>query len=138
MLAKRYIRIIFWVVFVIFVLNKLWIRPWVLEQELPTCIDIFVLSLPNFIEAIMGNIIVTGILFRLIMNYNFKIKAILVYLLSTSFTAVYVISQEMGYHHIGGNNTYDIYDLWASIIGLVVMFGNYVSFGFLQKAEMPG
>lgn len=42
------------------------------------------------------------------------------YLIAVCVTSIYVISQELEYHNLGGNNVYDPYDLIASIIGLII------------------
>ena len=61
---KKYIRILFCVAFATFVLNKFYLRPWVLENDFSKAIKIFVLSLPNLIEVILGITVVTGMLYE--------------------------------------------------------------------------
>ena len=43
------------------------------------------------------------------------------YMIATLVAGVYVVAQEVKLHSFGGNNTYDPYDVAASIVGLVVM-----------------
>lgn len=50
---RKNLRIMF-VVVLAFMFNKLLIRPHVLESEHPEFLNIFVLSFPNFCEAIIG------------------------------------------------------------------------------------
>ena len=48
---------------------------------------------------------------------------------------IYVISQELKFHNLGGNNVYDPYDLIASITGLIGTFVVIQIFGFVYKLE---
>ena len=58
-----------------------------------------------------------------------------VYLIATFLAGVYVLSQEVKWHNLGGNNVYDPYDVVASLIGLVVINRIFSHFGFLDKAS---
>lgn len=71
---KKYVRYLFGIVFLLFILNNFYLRPWVLENELPAFFQIFVFSVPNFIEAILGTIILIGILSQLRMYFDKKNK----------------------------------------------------------------
>ena len=53
----------------------------------------------------------------------------MIYLVSLMLAAVYVITQEMNFHSLGGNNIYDFNDIVASVIGLVVIYGMLAAFG---------
>ncbi|MCG8332439.1 MAG: hypothetical protein MI974_32435 [Chitinophagales bacterium] len=133
---KTYVRYFFGISILFFVSNKLWIRPWILARDVPDFIKVFVLSVPNFIEAIVGTIVVTGLLFRAQQYFNKqlgKYKATHVYLTAVSIAACYVLTQEYKIHNLGGNNVFDIYDVIASILGLVVTFGVIYKYGFLDK-----
>lgn len=135
---KKYVRYLFGVVFLIFILNKLYLRPWVIENELPLFFQIVVFSIPNLIEAIIGTLILTGILLHL-RQYVKKAKHIkdaTVYLLAVSACTLYVISQELKFHNLGGNNVYDPYDLIASGVGLLMTFIIISKFGFAAKEEV--
>lgn len=119
---KRYIIRTFTLLFVAFILNKFWIRPWILENDMPPFFDIVVLSLPNFIEAVMGSLVVVGILLNLKFRYpkNFETwseKAI--YVIAISLAGIYVVLQEFKIHNLGGQNIYDPWDVIASVLGLV-------------------
>ena len=132
MTVKKYIRYLFGIAFLLFLLNKFYLRPWVLENELPELFQIFVLSLPNFCEAILGTLLLTGILMqlRLYLPKPNKMKNSLIYLAAVAISSVYVISQELEFHNLGGNNVYDPYDIMASIIGLLMTFLIVKRFGF--------
>jgi hypothetical protein len=73
MVPKQYIRILFVASFAFFLLNKFLIRPWVVATEQSSFFETVAYSLPNFVEAIMGTILITGILFytrtRLMKNH---------------------------------------------------------------------
>ena len=81
----------------------------------------------------------TGILLQTRQYFRERIgyiKDIYIHILAVSIAAFYVISQELKFHNIGGNNVYDPYDLIASIIGLAGTFGIIQMFGFADKVEM--
>lgn len=133
---KGYVRYLFSLLFVIFVLNKLYLRPWVLERQNSGFTVMLVHSLPNFIEAIMGTLIVAGLALHLRLRFNKQLGGLndaLLYLMATLVAGCYVLAQEFKLHNLGGNNTYDPYDLLASVVGLVVInlmmnrYGLYVA-----------
>lgn len=133
---KKYIRYLFGIAILIFLFNKLYIRPWVLENETHQLFLLFTYSVPNLIEAIIGTLLVTGILLQIRQHFNMKfglIKPSYVHLLAVSIVAVYVISQELKIHNIGGNNVYDPNDLIASILGLILSFGIIEMFGYVHE-----
>ena len=108
-----------------FMLNKFLIRPFVLENDFPGLVQTFVLSFPNFCEAVMGSLMLAfiGLAFRFRMPQWFGgIKEKQIYLLSIAFAAIYVILQEFKIHNLGGRNTYDPYDVLFSIIGLTTAY----------------
>lgn len=134
---KHYVKYLFVIVFAIFILNKLYIRPWVIENELSAFFQIIVFSVPNLIEAILGTLVLTGILIHL-RQYSEKtrhIKDSSTYLLSVSISSLYVISQELKFHNLGGDNVYDPYDLIASIIGLLGTYLIITKYGFTKKQK---
>ncbi|MDN5202711.1 hypothetical protein QQ008_15080 [Fulvivirgaceae bacterium BMA10] len=133
---KKYVRYLFGLAFLVFVLNKLYLRPWVLKNELPYFFQVIVYSIPNFIEAIMGTTVITGLSFRILRWSGKKISDFHIYLFSTGIASIYVISQELKYHNIGGNNVYDPNDLIASILGLGMMLVFFQTFGFLEKKKI--
>lgn len=114
-------------------------RPWVLENEMPEFFRILVLSVPNLAEAIVGTLVLTGILLQMRQYFNSRLGALkdtYIYLAAVGIAGAYAISQEYKWHNLGGNNVFDIYDVIASIIGLVLTFGLINKFGFLDKTEL--
>jgi hypothetical protein len=84
-------------------------------------------------------LILTGILLQVRERFNKKlraIKAVHVHIIASTIAAVYVISQELKFHNLGGNNVYDPYDLLASFIGLIGTFGIIHFIGFTDKTEI--
>ena len=135
---KKYIRYLFAIAILVFILNKLYLRPWVLETELPEFFRIFVLSVPNLAEAIIGTLLLTGILFQMrqyFINRLGDLKDTYIHLAAVGLAGVYGISQEYKLHNIGGNNVFDIYDVIASIIGLIIAFGLIQKFGFIERQD---
>jgi hypothetical protein len=136
---KKYIRYLFGIAILVFFMNKIYLRPWILENKLSGLFLIFTYSIPNLIESIIGTLILTGILLQTRQYFNEKIGFIsdtYIHLVAVSMAAVYVISQELIFHNLGGNNVYDPYDIIASIIGLIVTFGIIQLFGFTKRVEM--
>jgi hypothetical protein len=87
------------------------VKPFVLENNYPDIFQIVVLSLPNFSEAVMGTLILTGILLQLRPFMGDKLKFFntsRVYLTALILASIYVISQEFKLHNIGGNFNYRI------------------------------
>ena len=135
---KKYVRYLFGIAILVFILNKLYIRPWILENDVSGIFLIVTYSIPNLIEAVIGTLILTGILLqtRQYFNQKFgKLKDIHIYVLAVSLASIYVISQELKFHNLGGNNTYDPNDLIASIVGLIGTFVVVQNFGFVNKVE---
>ncbi|MEO1054891.1 MAG: hypothetical protein AAFX87_29930 [Bacteroidota bacterium] len=133
MQAKPYIRYLFVIVFLAFVFNKIYLRTWVLEHELGAFFEMIVYSIPNFFEAILGTIVATAISLSLKDAFRHKVKDALVYPISLSFASIYVITQELKLHNLGGNNVYDVNDLMASVIGLILMASLFFTCGFRKK-----
>ena len=135
---KKYIRYLFGIAILVFIMNKLYLRPWILENETPNVFLIFTYSIPNLIEAIIGTLILTGILLQVRQYFNKKfgsIKDISIHILAVSIASIYVLSQELKFHNLGGNNVYDPYDIIASLIGLIMTFGIIQLFGFTDEIE---
>ena len=135
LVIKNYIRYIFLLAFMGFLFNKFYLRPWVLKNDYPFFFDIVVYSFPNFVEAVMGTTLLVGIILQLKIHFYKqigKIKDSSFYLIATIAAGFYVISQELRFHNLGGNNTYDPYDLLASIIGLVFINLIINKYGFLS------
>jgi len=101
---KKNLRVIFGVV-VLFMINKFLLRPYVLASDFPEAVNIFVLSFPNFCEAICGSLLLANI------GLSLKSRKI---------------------HNLGGRNVYDPFDLLFSVIGLLiaaVILGNVKQVG---------
>jgi len=133
---KKYVRYLFGISILLFVLNKLYLRPWILENEFSGFLLILTLSIPNLLEAIIATLILKGILLQLNQYYLSKtnaIKEITLRISAVALAAIYVISQELKFHYLGGNNVYDPYDLIASAIGLVGTFTVIQLFGFVNR-----
>ncbi len=136
--VKRYVRYLFGITILVFILNKFYLRPWVLENELSEFFQIIVFSLPNLVEAIIGTLVLAGILLQMRLYFGNtigNIKDTYVYLIAVGIAAIYVISQEFKLHNLGGNNVFDIYDVVASIIGLSLTFGLIQIFGFVEEPK---
>lgn len=138
LIFKKYLGYLFVTVFILFVLNRIYMRPFVLENDYPEIFQIVVLSLPNFSEAVMGTLLLTGILLKFRQFLGDKLhpfKTSYIYLTAVILSSFYVISQEFKLHNIGGNNVYDPYDLLASIIGLILTYTLIRVFGFVEIME---
>ena len=84
-------------------------------------------------DQIINETVVTGLVFRLNHARRWKLKETSIYLISVSLAALYVISQELKFHNLGGNNVYDVNDVIASVLGLVFMLVTMLFFGFFKK-----
>lgn len=105
------------IIIAIFALFKI-IRKSTLENTSSEAIRIFLLSFPNFCEGVIGVLTLTMI--GLIISKYLNIGYSAIYLLATVTAAIYVITQELKFHNLGGKNVYDPNDLVFSIIGLLV------------------
>ena len=135
---KKYVRYLFGITILVFILNKLFIRPWLSENEVPYIFLIVTYSIPNLIEATVGTLIVTGILLQIRQHFNKKFgsfKDTYIHISAVCIVSIYVIPQELKFHNLGGNNVYDPYDIAASLIGLVATFGIIQRFGFTEKKD---
>jgi len=133
---KKHVRYLFGIAILAFFMNKFYLRPWVLENELPEFLRIVVFSIPNLVEGIVGTLALTGVLLQLRQYFNKKagnVNDTIVYLIAVSMAGVYVLSQEFKFHNLGGNNVYDPYDVIASIIGLSLTFGLIQVCGFVDE-----
>ena len=136
---KKYVIYLFGIAISVFIINKLYFRSWVLKNDLPEFIRIATYSIPNLIEALILTLVLTGILLQIRLNFKKKfgsIKILSIYLLASGIAAVYVISQELKFHNIGGNNVSDTYDLVASVIGLIGTFVILQVFGFIEEGKI--
>ncbi|AZQ59679.1 hypothetical protein EJ994_13005 [Maribacter sp. MJ134] len=115
------LRIMFLVV-MCYLLNKYMLRPFVLDNGLDGFTNVFVLSFPNLCEAILGTLLLTNI--ALVVNTKwfkeYRIKTFFIYPTVVLLAAIYVITQELKIHNLGGRNVYDLNDVLFSIIGLLL------------------
>ena len=121
---RKNVRIMF-VVVIVFICNKFFLRPYILENEFSEVLNIFVLSFPNLCEAILGGLLLTNI--GLITKHKFlktgsNITENHIYLFAVLITAIYTLLQEFKIHNLGGNNVYDPFDILFSIIGLITVY----------------
>lgn len=111
------------IVIALFVINKFIIRPKVMESADIYLLQVFVLSFPNFCEAIIGVTFLTYLGLTL-NNRSLKLKNRFsdhkIYVMATLVAGLYVILQEFKIHNIGGKNAYDPYDVAFSIAGLIL------------------
>ena len=105
----------------IFIFFKL-IRPSILKSSSPEFIKVVLLSLPNFFEAIIGTLTLTGIglLINDRISEGHQVRPKIVYILAVILAGTYVITQELKIHNLGGNNVFDRNDLIFSFIGLII------------------
>ncbi|MFK7802500.1 MAG: hypothetical protein AB8G95_12770 [Anaerolineae bacterium] len=131
---KRYITYVFVCSFVIFAFNRFIIRPWLIGS-VPSSFALLVsYSLPNFIEALMGTFAITGLLFvcrSRLKNGESWLADRGVYGVGVLAAGIYVITQELNLHQLGGNNVFDPYDIVASVLGLLVAIFLLMQLGFL-------
>ena len=135
---KPYLPRLYIAVFLVFIVNKFGARPFVLDHDFPDFAKTIVLSLPNAFEAIIGMSMSAGLLLAAKLRFSPRfdwIPNLLIYLLATLVTAVYVLTQEYELHNLGGNNVYDPYDVAASIIGLVGMLLVFSRFGIIEQVD---
>jgi len=119
------ISLFYWATLFSFVAVKLLLRPVVLAGDAPVLLDIFVLSYPNFCEAIIGSfVIVTAItyLYQRFFTARFSLSHQFITFLGLLLTGLYVITQEFQIHNLGGRNVYDPYDVLFSVIGLACSY----------------
>jgi len=132
------VRYLFGVSILIFIINKFIFRPWAIENEFSPVWLIIAFSIPNLIEAVAGTLLLTGILFQLrefFFKQMGKLKDAHLYLMATGISSLYVVSQELKFHNLGGQNTYDIYDLFASFAGLILTYIIITTFGFADRIK---
>ena len=135
---KKYVKYLFAVCMLLFILNKTFLRPLIIKNEITGFVLILSNSIPNFFEAVMGTLILTAILFTIRLSFLDKIKIVKnanIHIIAVILAAIYVISQELKFHNIGGNNIYDPNDLIASIIGLIATFIMVEKFGFMDELK---
>jgi hypothetical protein len=99
------------------------IRPTILGNNPLEWIKIALLSLPNFFEAVIGPLILTGIGLYAntrMLSKKRQVKPNMLYVVATTLSGIYVITQELKIHNLGGNNVCDKNDVLFSIAGLLI------------------
>ena len=123
--SDRTFSLVYWSVLGSYFFVKFVMRAWVLEHVSSDLIHIFVLSYPNFCEAVIGSFVLVNLLWLLNERYisvKYRLGEGAIYFWSYLFAAVYVITQELKIHNLGGKNVYDPYDVLFSVIGLMVSY----------------
>ncbi|MRX28169.1 hypothetical protein [Kangiella sp. HZ709] len=118
------------IVIVLFVFSK-WLRPDVLSTEGYVLFKLFLLSFPNLVEGIIGVLTLTVI--GIYLKKYTKITYRVTYLLAITLATIYVTTQELKFHNLGGNNVYDPNDLIFSAVGILV--GAFIIFRLKPKYE---
>ncbi len=99
-----------------------YIRPQVLQSSSPEFYKMALRSLPNFFEAIVGTLTLTGVL--LILNDQLskkqQISPKIIYIIAVVLTGFYVIAQELNIITTRTNTTFDQNDILFSLIGLII------------------
>lgn len=131
---NRTFSAIYWSVLGSYFAVKFLIRPLVLESSSIQLFHIFVLSYPNFCEAVIGSfVLVNGLRYvnEAYISNQYRFKQLPIHLLGHGLAAVYVITQELKIHNLGGANVYDPYDVLFSVIGILT------SYYLLQRITLP-
>lgn len=129
---------VYWVNFLLFAVLKIWFRPWVREQEGLEFLKVFANSFPNFVEAYLGTFTIASLmLLGKVLDYSWfkNLSNSVIYLASTLLAALFVITQEMKFHNLGGRNIYDPNDVVASVIGLIFVYVMLNVFGIGLKKK---
>jgi uncharacterized membrane protein YadS len=108
------------VLVVLFIFFKA-IRPSALNSDSPEQFKTMLLSLPNFFESVIGTLLLTaiGLVLNSKLNAARQVRPQIVYIVAVAAGGVYVVTQELKIHNIGGENVYDQNDVIYSLIGLV-------------------
>lgn len=112
-------------------------RPGVLESNAPGWIKLTLLSLPNFFESVIGTLVLTAIGCQLndrLRTKEKRLKKLALISIATFLTGLYVITQELKIHNLGGNNVYDFNDIIGSLIGL---FAGFVTVKNIDEVNEP-
>lgn len=100
------------------------LRPSLAGGEHGAAVQIFLAAYPNFCEAVIGGLLLTGIALTLnarLLSPQRRLPLPVVYGLAWLATGLYVLLQEIKVHDLGGRNVYDPYDVAFSIGGLLVV-----------------
>ena len=137
---KRYAVWMYLGAMAVFFFLKLLLRPWARDHSLPVSLEVVMLSLPNFLEAIIGLINVSAILMigKLYLSPRFdNLSTTFVLLVALLLAGTFVLTQEFKLHNLGGNNVFDPNDVVASVLGLAATFVALLKYGVIEK-ELDG
>jgi len=137
---KTQIWVIYGICAVLFLVHRYLVRSWIVEQSEAGFVLIVVNSLPNFIEGIVGTMLLAGIglSVRILSRPNkVNLESKLFFNVVTLIAAAYVITQELNWYNISRANVYDPYDIVASILGLILINRLLVFGGILNRTQGP-
>ena len=137
---KRHVLWLYVSAFVLFVIVKGGLRRLAAGREVPGWIEVTLYSFPNTAEAVIGMTTVVGLLFVARSAARPRFDGVPdrgLYALGAILTGLYVISQELKLHHIGGDNVYDPYDVAASVVGLGITLAVFWRVGFARPRAAP-
>lgn len=139
---KSQIWIVIGICVATFLCHRHALRPWVLDNFQTGLFVIVVNSFPNFLEGVMGSISLAslGMWFRNRNgNWDPGKETPAFFNSVTIIAAAYVIPQELNWFTLTRENTFDRYDVIASILGLVLINRIMVSCGlFAYRADDAG
>ena len=138
---KTYIVRLYLGAVALYFVNKMAARSWVLGSDLPEFFHVFVLSVPNTLEAIMGMVMVAGILTALKQRASPRLEVLspaVITVVAAILTGIYVLAQEFNIHDLGGRNVFDPYDVLASVMGLALTSALLLRYGIQREpAQTP-
>ena len=137
---KTQIWVIYGICTVLFLVHRYLVRSWVIEQSEAGFVLIIVNSLPNFIEGIVGTMLLAGIglSIRILSRPNqVNLESKLFFNVVSLVAATYVITQELNWYNISRANVYDPYDIVASILGLILINRLLIFGGMLNRLQRP-
>ncbi len=125
----------YWIALISFPFIKGIIRPLVLEWDSESVMALILLSYPNFVEGVIGffSVSVVLVLIRFKFEKTFPKEQLWLYLITSLISGVYVITQELKIHNLGGHNIYDPNDIIASVLGITTAFFLVLKFGLFRK-----
>jgi hypothetical protein len=99
---------------------------------------VLVNSLPNLIEAIVGTVLLSGMLFTLRDHSNraiLQVEDSKLYLAVLIIAGICTVTQELNWVNHRPNNVIDPFDFIASLMGLITMNRLFNRFGFLTNSK---
>ena len=108
------------------------------QDKLHPFLETISFSIPNYFEAVMGtSTVVVLLLLAKSRKVPFFMSASTAKLkiIGIVFSAIFVITQELKIHNIGGRNIYDMNDLIASVIGLLFIAFVIFKYGVMENVK---